>query len=64
MNTGGVGALYSSITGLVNPGEEVILFTPFYDCYQAQVQMAGGVSRTVALKPKFYQTKEDIRNRK
>lgn len=63
VNAGGVGALYSSITGLVNPGEEVILFTPFYDCYQAHVQMAGGISRTVALKPKHFQSKEDIKNR-
>ena len=26
--------------------------------------MAGGISRTVALKPKYYQTKEEIKNRK
>lgn len=61
---GGVEGLFSSIVGLVNPGDEVILFAPFYDCYSAQVQIAGGVSRALALKPKYYQTKEDIKNRK
>jgi aspartate/methionine/tyrosine aminotransferase len=39
--------------GLVDEGDEVIFFDPSYDCYRAQVQMAGGKSIGIPLKPKF-----------
>jgi aspartate/methionine/tyrosine aminotransferase len=39
--------------GLVNPGEEVILFDPSYDCYRPQVQMAGGKTIGIPLIPRF-----------
>lgn len=32
---GAVQALHSTIVGLVNEGEEVVLFEPSYDCYRA-----------------------------
>ena len=35
--------------GLLNPGDEVVVFEPFYDAYRADVAMAGGVCRFVAL---------------
>jgi len=38
--------------GLVNPGEEVILFDPSYDCYRPQIQMAGGKTIGIPLRPK------------
>ena len=44
-------ALAAAFLGLVNPGDEVILFEPFYDSYHAGVVMAGGVVRTVTLRP-------------
>lgn len=44
--------LYCAIMGLVNPGEEVILFDPSYDCYRPQVQMAGGKSIGIPLIPR------------
>jgi N-succinyldiaminopimelate aminotransferase len=34
----------------VNPGDEVVVFEPFYDSYVASVEMAGGVCRYVRLK--------------
>lgn len=43
-------ALAAAILGLVNPGEEVILFEPFYDSYRACVAMAGAVPRVVSLR--------------
>jgi len=41
--------------GLVNPGEEVILFDPSYDCYRPQIQMAGGktIGIPFSLRPKW-----------
>ncbi|CAI5440001.1 unnamed protein product [Caenorhabditis angaria] len=35
-------ALYYSILGWVNKGDEVLIMDPAYDCYQPQVKMAGG----------------------
>ena len=42
-------ALAAAFIGLCNPGDEVILFEPFYDCYRANVAMAGSVARFVSL---------------
>ncbi|MFN0132908.1 MAG: aminotransferase class I/II-fold pyridoxal phosphate-dependent enzyme [Phycisphaerales bacterium] len=44
-------ALAATFLGLINPGDEVILFEPYYDCYRAGIAMAGGVARTVWLRP-------------
>lgn len=43
-------AIAAAMLGLVNPGDEVILFEPFYDSYRASVAMAGGVPRFVTLR--------------
>jgi len=44
-------ALAASFLGLVNPGDEVILFEPYYDSYRACVVFAGAVPRFIALRP-------------
>lgn len=44
-------ALAASFLGLINPGEEVILFEPFYDSYRACVAMAGAKAKFVTLRP-------------
>jgi aminotransferase len=36
-------ALYLAMTALLNPGEEVIIATPCFVAYQAEVTLAGGV---------------------
>ena len=45
--TGATGALASCVIGLLNPGDEVILFEPFYDSYPALAKMTGAI-------PKYY----------
>jgi N-succinyldiaminopimelate aminotransferase len=50
ITSGATEALFSSIIGLVNPGDEVIIFEPFYDSYVPDVLMAGGVPRYVPLR--------------
>ena len=35
-------ALYLSLQTLIKPGDEVILFEPFFDLYENQVKLAGG----------------------
>ena len=44
-------ALAAAMLGLMNPGDEVVLFEPYYDSYRACVAMAGGVARFVTLRP-------------
>ncbi len=43
-------AIAAAMLGLVDPGDEVILFEPYYDSYRASVAMAGGVPRFVTLR--------------
>lgn len=43
-------ALAASLLGLVNPGDEVVLFEPYYDAYPVDVALAGGVARYVTLR--------------
>jgi len=44
-------AIAATMLGLVNPGDEVILFEPYYDSYPACVALAGGTPRFVPLRP-------------
>ena len=48
---GATEALCATILSLVEPGDEVILFEPYYDAYVPDVQMAGGVARYYPLRP-------------
>ncbi|MCA9273772.1 MAG: aminotransferase class I/II-fold pyridoxal phosphate-dependent enzyme [Phycisphaerales bacterium] len=44
-------AIASTLLGTVNPGDEVILFEPYYDSYRACVAMTGAEARFVTLRP-------------
>lgn len=43
-------AICAAMMGLVNPGERVVLFEPYYDSYRASVAMAGGEPVFVTLR--------------
>jgi N-succinyldiaminopimelate aminotransferase len=49
VTSGATETLFSAIMGLVNPGDEVIIFEPCYDSYVPDVLMAGGNPRYVPL---------------
>ena len=42
-------AICAAMMGLINPGDEVILFEPYYDSYRASVAMARGICSFVTL---------------
>ncbi|XP_047048892.1 probable N-succinyldiaminopimelate aminotransferase DapC [Lolium rigidum] len=44
-------AIAATILGLINPGDEVILFAPFYDSYEATLSMAGADVKAITLRP-------------
>ncbi|GAA3619008.1 pyridoxal phosphate-dependent aminotransferase [Marihabitans asiaticum] len=50
VTTGATGALAGAILGLVEPGDEVVMFAPYYDAYAALVDLAGGVRRSIPLR--------------
>lgn len=44
-------AIAATMLGLLNPGDEVVLFEPYYDSYRACVALAGATPRFVAMRP-------------
>ena len=49
VTSGATEALLAATLAVVNPGDEVIIFEPFYDAYPPDVLMAGGVPKYVRL---------------
>jgi N-succinyldiaminopimelate aminotransferase len=51
VTAGATEAIAAAILALVEPGDEVIAFEPYYDSYAANIAMAGGVRVPVTLRP-------------
>lgn len=51
VTSGATEALLSTLLALVEPGDEVLFFEPFYDSYVPQTVFAGGVPKVVTLRP-------------
>lgn len=51
VTAGGTAALYATITALVKPGDEVIIFDPSYDSYSPAVKLNGGIPVHINLVP-------------
>ncbi|MGI5212044.1 pyridoxal phosphate-dependent aminotransferase [Plantactinospora sp. CA-290183] len=51
VTAGATEAIAAAILGLVEPGDEVVCFEPYYDSYAASIALAGGVRRPVTLRP-------------
>ncbi len=51
VTAGATEAIASALLALVEPGDEVIAFEPYYDSYAACIALAGGVRVPVTLRP-------------
>ena len=49
ITSGATAAIFSTLSALVRPGDEVVLFQPCYDSYVPVVQLNGGVPKFVTL---------------
>jgi N-succinyldiaminopimelate aminotransferase len=54
VTAGATEALAGAFLGLLDDGDEVVMFEPMYDSYQACVSLAGGVVVPVTLRPPDY----------
>ncbi len=51
---GGTYALYTALTTILQPGDEVIVFEPAYDCYIPTIELNGAVAITIPLTANEY----------
>jgi N-succinyldiaminopimelate aminotransferase len=56
---GATEAIAAALLALIEPGDEVVLIDPAYDSYAACVRFAGGVRRTVTLRPPDWALESD-----
>ena len=57
---GGTYALYTALTAILQPGDEVIVFEPAYDCYIPQIELSGGIAITIPLTPGNYKIDKEL----
>ena len=51
VTAGATEAIAAALLAFVRPGDEVVMFEPYYDSYAAGVALAGGERRVVTLRP-------------
>ena len=57
---GGTYALYTALTTIIQPGDEVIVFEPAYDCYIPTIELNGGVPILISLTHPTYAIDWDL----
>lgn len=54
VTSGATEALFCSLLAIINPGDEVIVFQPYYDSYCPAIRMAGGIPIAVTLHAPYF----------
>ncbi len=63
VTAGATEALAASLLALLEPGDEVVTFEPYYDAYGGLIALAGGVHQTVPLRlPDFQPDLDELRS--
>jgi methionine aminotransferase len=60
ITAGGTQAIFTAISAIIHPNDEVIIFEPAYDCYSPGIKLMGGVVKSLELEPPNYRIAWDI----
>jgi len=60
ITAGGTQAIFTAITAVINPNDEVIIFEPAFDCYAPAIKLAGGIVKSLELEPPDYRIPWDM----
>jgi aspartate/methionine/tyrosine aminotransferase len=59
VTSGATEAVAGALFGLIEPGDEVVVFAPAYDAYLPLIRRAGGIVRLVRLEPPAWRLTEE-----
>ncbi len=60
ITAGATQAIFTAIAATIQVGDEVVIFTPAYDCYAPAVQLFGGKTVSIQLQAPTYQPDWDL----
>jgi len=60
ITAGGTQGIFTAITAVVNPNDEVIIFEPAYDAYAPAIKLMGGIVKSLELTPPDYRIPWDM----
>lgn len=60
ITAGGTQAIFTAISAVIHPNDEVIIFEPAYDCYAPAIKLMGGVVKSLELDPPDYRIAWDM----
>ncbi len=64
ITAGATQGIYTCIAAIINPGDEVIIFEPAYDCYQPAIEVHGGIVIPIQLTyPNFTVNWAEVKNK-
>lgn len=58
ITSGATEALSDCLMAIIEPGDEVVVFDPCYDCYVPLIERAGGIAKLIALEPPHWSFSE------
>ncbi|MEZ4875400.1 MAG: methionine aminotransferase [Flavobacteriaceae bacterium] len=54
ITAGATQAIFTAIAATIHRGDEVIVFAPAYDCYEPAIELFGGITKPIQLRPPFF----------
>lgn len=60
ITAGGTQAIFTAISAVIHPNDEVIIFEPAYDCYAPAIKLMGGVVKSLELEAPDYRIAWDM----
>lgn len=54
ITAGATQAIFTALSAIIQPGDEVIIFEPAYDCYAPTIRLLGGLVKSYELAPPNY----------